>query len=201
MKIELYTKNFSVLAVCLILAIGCAKKVVVFDENTDVYVHEGTGIPLAYQEGAFTRVEVVEGDMTRVEYYLNQSDSEATMSVMIYPNPDVPAEGVELDDAQKAAIPEKQLRAIEDEITASGMDDEHRFIAAYDIFIERAGKPVGGKRPYFRDRDDGFTNAYLFEYGDWYVEYRTVFARDLERIAEKFVLEHSWGKVAEATKE
>jgi hypothetical protein len=199
-RIKSYTKKFVTIAVCLILAAGCGEDPVSFDENTDVYIHEGTGIPLAYQEGVFTRVRVVEGDMTRVEYYLNQAKSEATMSVLIYPNPDVPAEGVELDDAQTTAISVKQLKAIEDEIAASGTDEEHRFIASYDLFIERAGKPVAGKRAYFRDRFDAFTNAYLFEYGDWYVEYRTVFARDLERLAEKFVLEHSWGKAAESKK-
>ena len=92
------------------------------------------------------------------------------------------------------------MEAIQREIEELGSDKEHRFVAAYDIAIERDGQAFSGKRAFFRDRFDGFSNAFLFEFNGWFVEYRMVFVRDLERIADDFVNNHSWGDLPEPEK-
>lgn len=198
-------KRLSVVGVLVVFFCGCSSDEVLVPDNAELYVHAGSGIPFPSVHESFVRLGVDEGASdnagVQVEYHFRQAGSDVSMMVSVYPNPDAKPAGDDDDDQDgppQSEAQDKRLEVIQQEILDAGTDEEHRFIAAYDIAIERGGKPVYGKRAYFRDRMEAFSNAYIFEHGEWFVEYRAVFARDLEWVAERFVLNHAWAKATPA---
>ncbi|MFP6583350.1 MAG: hypothetical protein VCD00_12455 [Candidatus Hydrogenedentota bacterium] len=163
--------------------------------HTEGFVHAGSGIPFPATLVGFGQYVVVdEGDGVRVEYLLLRGGERVSVSVRVYPNPDVdPDEPKKRESTlQASASQSKRLDAIMQEIEESGTDEEHRFVALYDVPIMRGELPYFGKKAFFRTKNERFANTYLFEYGVWFVEYRTEFTRDLERHAEKFLTDHTW---------
>lgn len=194
-----YHSNLLCIAIGLaVFATGCSSEIALVPDSDDVYIHAGSQIPFPPIQGDFVRTSVKEGEPdatgVTVDYRMAKLGETVTMQVTIYANPFPKPEVAEAasDGPPKSEAQTKQLEIIKADIIASGNDKEHRFIAAYDIAITQGELPVYGKRAFFRDRFNVFTNAYIFEFKDYFVEYRTVFARDLERVAEGFVTLHSW---------
>ena len=182
---------------------GCsAPEGFVADGSEDV-VHEGSGIPFPAAHIDFVRYSTEPNfdgaDGVRVRYGLSKLDDVATVEVLVYANPDADPEAKPRESTlQPSETQDAQLAIVIDEIEASIEHAEHRFIASYDVPIVRNEKPYFGKKAYFRTDDGRFLNAFVFEFGTWFVEYRSEFARDLDRDAEKFVQDHSWGEAAGA---
>ncbi|MFP6596402.1 MAG: hypothetical protein VCC01_03005 [Candidatus Hydrogenedentota bacterium] len=186
---------------CLAVLTGCSGNEGEVSGNTELYVHSASQIPFPHTIGSFTRLRIDEGvpdeSGTTIEYLFSQVGSDVHVTVSVYQKPSTKSDNVAAakEEVRHSEAQREQFEQIMAEIIARGTDDEHRFIAMYDIAIEREGKAFFGKRAFFRDKDEIFSNAYLFEFGEWFVEYRCVFARDLERVAEQFLTDHSWGDI------
>lgn len=191
-------KRFGVLVVITLAASGmsgCSSQEEQLSETTEDYLHSDSGIVFPAILIGFVQESVSEeDDGVRVDYRLVRGGETVTISARVYRIADANEEEPKKREStlQASETQEKRLAAIMQEIEESGADAEHRFVASYDIPIMRGEIPYFGKKAFFRTKDERFMNAYLFEYGGWFVEYRTEFIRDLERPAEKFVLDHTW---------
>ena len=122
----------------------------------------------------------------------------ASVEILISKNPN-PPEKPRLSTLDPSPNQQAHMEKVVAGIEAAGSHPEHRFIAYYDVPITRGEKNAYfGKRAFFRTADNRFLNAYIFELEDWLIEYRTEFHRDMERVAEQFLFDHSWGPRAEA---
>jgi hypothetical protein len=195
-RIELIPVLF--LVSCTALIVGCSSGGKQPDKNTDTYVHPESKIPFPHTIGELVRTRVIEGSPeypgTAVEYYLKKNKWEVTISVSVYPAPETKTEKSEAatEGEEKPNVLFERMNDIQQEVLETGADEEHRFIARYDIVTIKGEKPYDGKRAYFRHEDDVFSNVYLFQFGDWFIEYRSVFDRDLEWSEDQFVKDHQW---------
>jgi hypothetical protein len=145
-----------------------------------------------FKRSSITQGEPDDSGVT-IEYFLSKRGETVPMQVQIYAHPD-PADPEEYakDPKPNQEVQKVRMDAVMAEILEAGKDREHRFIAHYDVVIVRDEKPFFAKRLFFRDKFDWFTNVYIVEYGNWIVEYRNVFPRNLERNGDDFVLRHEW---------
>ena len=178
---------------------GCSSNGRQADKNTETYIHPGSQIPFPHTIGGFVRTDVVENQPdhpgTKVGYYFEKSKWDVSIDVFVYPAPkNEPLEddAKQDNDEQKPNDLLERMNIIQQEMLEAGTDEEHRFIAKYDIVIAKGDNPYPGKRSYFRHQDEMFSNSYLFKYGDWFVEYRSVFDRNLEWHEDQFVKDHPW---------
>lgn len=183
MKHFILGRLFLLPCICVILQ-GCnsAPPSPVPDTNQGTIMHEASGISFPFQHGSFKRTAVdydVDNALITTDYFYTRADEVVTLRARVYPKP-------EMNLQEKLEILKEMLLAVED-------DPENRFIATYDIPNNAQGDALyNGKRAFFRLRDDAFANIYIFEYGDWFVEYHTKFPRNLEWEAEGFVNTFSW---------
>jgi len=193
-----------------ILITGCSSNQPQPDKNTETFVNQGSEVPFPHALNDFVRTQVLENSPDypgpAAEYYLRKDKWEVFLSVSVYAapmienaeveatveKPDEDAESKEVDVEEKPDPMRERMLAINEEILESGSDEEHRFISRYDISVARGKEKYQGKKSYFRHENDIFTNIHLFEYGDWYIEYRATYDRDLEWLAEDFVQDHPW---------
>jgi hypothetical protein len=179
------------------MIVGCSSNEKRADKNTDIYIHPASQVPFPHSIGEFVRTKVIEDSPDhagpRVSYYLKKRKWEASISVFVYPAPESEDANAKQDkDEEKPNVLLERMNAIRQEMLDAGKDEEHRFVAVYDIAIVKGENPYAGKRAYFRHEVDVFSNAYLFKFGDWFIEYRSVFDRDLEWSEDQFVKDHPW---------
>lgn len=176
----------------IILLPGCSPTSTppVPDTNRENVLHEPSEISFPFQVDIFTRIDAeISSDESLIStnYFFTRANDVITMRVRVYPKP-------ERSLQEEMEILKKMLLSVE-------KDPECRFIAAYDISKSQGDTVYLGHRAFFRIRDDAFANIYIFNYGDWYVEYHTIFPRDLEREAEAFVNDFSWSSESSAEAE
>jgi hypothetical protein len=183
-----------VVVIAVVLIAGCSSPEPDVPVGTEVYIHEGSKIPFPPEFSGFARGVISESeDSVDVPYSLTRGKEKIKASIRVYPNPDAPAEEKPQDPFNLTESMTNRMTEIQAELEAASLDEEYRFIASYDLAIARGEKSFMGKRVYFRTRENAFTNAYLFEYGPWFVEYRVEFDRNLDQLSERILNDHSWG--------
>ena len=179
-----YTSRMCLILFCAIVLVatlnGCAEKpTFIPDANQEVVNHVATGIPFPFKHGEFTRAGHTQiEDTLSATYFFHRLDETVSIVVQVYPKGDVKISDEDEDIKQR--------------VLATEEDPESRFIVTYDVPLGQGKELYTGKRSFFRVSDGAFMNTYLFEYGEYFVQYRARFPRDMERDAEKFLLEFKW---------
>lgn len=179
-----------------IAVLGCGGPAAPVPDGPDTITHAPTGVPLPPEQSGYTRVNgsvTEEGATARYEMLYGGEISSVVITILRNPEP---PEKPRLSTLDPSATQEAFLENVVAEIEAAGADAEHRFIAYYDVPILRGDNAYFGKRAFFRTEEGRFLNAFIFEYEDWFIEYRVEFPRDRERNADQFVFDHSWGPKA-----
>lgn len=182
-----------------LMVVGCGGPVAPVPDSAETITHEPTGVPFPPEQSGYVRVSSTvseSGATARYERLFGGVIASVVIEITKNPNP---PEKPRLSTLDPSPTQETHLENTVVEIEASGTDEEHRFIAYYDVPVTRGEKNAFfGKRAFFRTDDNYFLNAYIFEFEDWFIEYHTEFHRDLERAAEQFIFDHSWGPRAAA---
>ena len=179
--------------------VGCGGPEAPVPDSDETMTHEATGVLFPPEQSGYVRVESTVSDTGAAARYEKLYGGEiASVEVLISKNPN-PPEKPRLSTLDPSPNQQSHMEQVVADIEAKGDHPEHRFIAYYDVPVTRGEKNAFfGKRAFFRTADNRFMNAYIFEFEDWMIEYRTEFHRDMEWIAESFVFDHSWGPRAAA---
>ncbi len=181
--------NRMLLGLFIACLVGCQPTNLSPDNNTDTILMKGTEIPIPFQVGIFARSVIKDNSPTLLSayYFLEKGGDTVTSYIHVYEK-----DGLTL---------EEKFESLKNAIQSEDDDPEFRFIAAYDVPLSQGEKLYQGKKGFFRMSDHIFANIYLFEYGDYFVEYYTDFPRDLEREAEAFVNDFAWSSETPAQAE
>ncbi len=174
---------------------GCGSKGESISQKVvEDFNHGESGITFPGVLGTFKRGPLVDSEFPTADYTAHLAGEEVQLTLSIRKNPDYTPELFKAaqDAMGTSEALSQRFESMKESIIASGTDDEFRYIAAYDVSLVRDEKPYWGKRAFFRIEDGAFADAYIYEYGAWFVEYTAYFHRDLEHLAVQFIADHTW---------